>query len=339
MAKKKKRSAMESSSARSEGCFELQTPLWQIKITCWQSSYSQGKEIINFLAELKEEMRKQSKQATESKETVCKWLKKVRVEMCQQSKQATEGKEEICKQLDKVKHDNQEMCKQLTEILTDLRKQWDLRTTGSSGDDSDAPRSQSNQVQPPRYRLVFKSGVTNKIEKGQIIDISVALVDGTNDQTVENGPLASATVELVVVNAQFNQHNNQYNWSRQDFESNIIKKARERNSATGDVDQSVKSIGFMHHCGSEIFSNSGNKKVRLGVMVISPKEYRVLEGLSNPFFVRGHDRPNRQRNLRHNRSNTQSQALVDNGYQLQNGETPNLQNPLSPSSTQNGGIS
>jgi len=85
-------------------------------------------------------MRKQSKQATESKETVCKWLKKVRVEMCQQSKQATEGKEEICKQLDKVKHDNQEMRKQLTEILTDLRKQWDLRTTGSSGDDSDAPR-------------------------------------------------------------------------------------------------------------------------------------------------------------------------------------------------------
>ena len=171
-------------------------------------------------------------------------------------------------------------------------------------------------MQPPRYRLVFKSGVTNKIEKGQIIDISVALVDGTNDQTVENGPLASATVELVVVNAQFNQHNNQYNWSRQDFESNIIKKARERNSATGDVDQSVKSIvsngrfnlvqGFMHHCGSEIFSNSGNKKVRLGVMVISPKEYRVLEGLSNPFFVRGHDRPNRQSNLRHNRSNTQS---------------------------------
>jgi len=146
--------------------------------------------------------------------------------------------------------------------------------------------------------------VTEKIEKGQTIEIHVALVDNSG-QTVKNGPLASATVELVVVNAQFNQHNNQYNWSRQDFESNIIKKARERNSATGDVDQSVKSIvsngrfnlvqGFMHHCGSEIFSNSGNKKVRLGVMVVSPTQERVLEGLSNPFFVRGHDRPNRSK--------------------------------------------
>jgi hypothetical protein len=60
--------------------------------------------------------------------------------MREQSKQATEGKEEMCKQLEKVKHDNQEMRKLLTEILTDLRKQCDLRTNGSSGDDSDAPR-------------------------------------------------------------------------------------------------------------------------------------------------------------------------------------------------------
>jgi hypothetical protein len=158
--------------------------------------------------------------------------------------------------------------------------------------------------------------VTDKIEKGQLIDISVALVDG-NDRTVENGPLASATVELVVVNAEFNQHNNQHSWSREDFEINI-KKARQGNSAAVDVDQSLKSIvsdgrfnlvqGVKCHSGSKIFRNSGNKKVRLGVMVVSPTEERVLEGLSNAFFVRGHDRdrPNRHSNLSHNRSNTQS---------------------------------
>jgi hypothetical protein len=81
-------------------------------------------------------------------------------------------------------------------------------------------------------------------------------------------------------------------------------------SATVDVDQSGKSIvsdgqfnlvqGFKCHRGSTIIRNSSNKKVRLGVMTVSPTEERVLEGLSNPFFVRGHDRPARQSNLRHN---------------------------------------
>ena len=85
--------------------------------------------------------------------------------------------------------------------------------------------------------------MTEKIEKGQSIDISVALVEYNNeDRTVEDEPLASATVELVVVNAEFNQHDNQYNWSREDFESNIKKGRRQPNSAAGGVDQSVKSI-------------------------------------------------------------------------------------------------
>ena len=162
-------------------------------------------------------------------------------------------------------------------------------------------------MQQPRYKLKFTSEVTEKIEKGQSIDISVALVEYNNEgRIVEDEPLASATVELVVVKAEFNQHDNQYNWSIEDFERNIKKP----NSAAGGVDQSVKSIvsngrfnlvhGVKCHSGSKIFSNSSNKKVRLGVRVVSPTE-RVLEGLSNAFFVRGHDRPTRRRDSRSNR--------------------------------------
>jgi hypothetical protein len=66
-------------------------------------------------------------------EEMSKQMEKLREEMC-------ESTEEICKQLEKVNQDNQEMRKQLTEILTGQRKQWDLHTNGSSGDDSDAPR-------------------------------------------------------------------------------------------------------------------------------------------------------------------------------------------------------
>ena len=73
-----------------------------------------------------------------------KQMKKLREEMC-------ESKEEICKRLEKV---NQEMRKQLAEILTGQRKQWDLHTNGSSGDDSDAPRFCLLRI--PSYHFIFR---------------------------------------------------------------------------------------------------------------------------------------------------------------------------------------
>ena len=171
-------------------------------------------------------------------------------------------------------------------------------------------------MQQPRCKLKFTSGVTKKIEKGQSIDISVALVEYNNeDRTVEDEPLASATVELVVVNAEFNQHDNQYNWSREDFESNITKP-RHENSATGGVDQSVKSIvsngqfnlnrGARCYSGSAIFENSQNRKVRLGLMLVLPTGERVLEALSDHLLVRDHVQSGKQINLHPNSSNGQS---------------------------------
>ena len=171
-------------------------------------------------------------------------------------------------------------------------------------------------MQQPRYKLKFTSEVTEKIEKGQSIDISVALVEYNNeDRTVEDEPLASATVELVVVNAEFNQHNNRYYWPREDFESNITKPRR-GNSATGGVDQSVKSIvsngqfnlnrGARCYSGSAIFENSQNRKVRLGLMLVLPTGERVLEALSDHLLVRDHVQSGKQSNLHPNSSNGQS---------------------------------
>jgi len=172
-----------------------------------------------------------------------------------------------------------------------------------------------NQVPPPRYRLVFKSEPIDKIEKGKTIEISVAVVEAHSGRPIENGPLASATVELVVVNAEFNQNNNRYYWPREDFESNITKP-RHGNSATGGVDQSVKSIvsngqfnlnrGVRCYSGSAIFENSQNKKVRLGLMLVLPTGERVLEALSDPLLVRDHVQSGKQSNLHSNSSNGQS---------------------------------
>jgi hypothetical protein len=188
-------------------------------------------------------------------------------------------------------------------------------------------RSETDQdQQPPKYRLEFTCEISEEIEKGQAIEtknhvktITIALCDDRN-QIVRTGPLASASVMLVVVNGDFNKHGNRYNWSKRDFQDNI-KRPRQGNSAAGDQDetQSIESTvsncllkldgGIKSHSGSTIFYNSSNKKVRLGVMVLSPTEERVLEGLSNLFFVRGHDRPARKCIPRHGRSKRQSKLL------------------------------
>jgi len=221
------------------------------------------------------------------------------------TKKLTEDTNKMQKQLNKLTKSHNELCKQL-----------ELHINRSSGDDSSAPRSEMKQAQqPPKYRLEFTCEVNDEIEKGQIIEtknngktISVVLYDDHN-QIVAAGPFASASVMLVVVNGEFNQHGNQYNWSRKDFERNI-KRPRQGNSVMEDEHHPVESIvsncvfkldgGVKRHSDATILYNSSNKKVRLGVMVLSPTDERVLEGLSNLFFVRGHDRPTRQSNPHHN---------------------------------------
>ncbi|CAO2150117.1 unnamed protein product [Urochloa humidicola] len=282
-------------------------------------------EVISMLTKLMDDTRK----LTESHNDLCNRLEIKKDDTI-----------EIRKQLDKLTESHRDQCQRLEKFAqshNDLLMQLERHANVKGGDKSAALRSQlSNQVQTPRYGLVFKNWKIDKyVEKDHNLEISIALVEKINGQTVESGPLASATVELVVVDAQFNKHGNQYSWSREEFESSIIKKAQQGNLAMRDVDQPSKSIvsngqfnlavGFKSHSDSTIFCNSSNKKIRLGVMVVSPTEERVLEGLSNSFYVRGHDRPARQPI----RSNRRTQALVDNGHQEQNGTMQQLQNPSS----------
>lgn len=169
-----------------------------------------------------------------------------------------------------------------------------------------------NQVPTHRYRLEFKSAPTGKITTGETIEIIVALVETINGRTVENGPLASGTVELVVVNAKFNRHNGRHYWPIKDFEDNIMKPRE-------GVDQSVNSIvsngqfnlnrGVRRYRGSSIFENSHNSKVRLGAMLVLPvlpPGERVLEALSDPLLVRDHVQSGKKSNLHPNSSNGQS---------------------------------
>jgi len=297
---------------------------------------NEGKDIMRLLAELKDQMREQSMQLTESNSEIRKQMGNL-----------IESQNGQSKVLEKLIESQNGQSKELEKLTASIRKQLEFHTNITGHAESDAPRSQMNQVPPPRYRLEFRSAPTGKIITGKTIKISVALVEVSSGRPVENGPLASGTVELVVVNAEFNQHNNRYYWPREDFESNITKPRR-GNSATGGVDQSVKSIvsngrfnlnrGVISYSGSAIFENSHNRKVRLGAMLVLPTGERVLEALSDPLLVRDHVQSGKQSNLHPNSSNGQRQGLGDNDYQEENSSRPNMQQPSWPNSTHTGGI-
>jgi len=205
---------------------------------------NEGKDIMRLLAELKDQMREQSMQLTKSNSEIHKQMGNLIESQNGQSKEMEkliESQNGQSKVLEKLIESQNGQCKELEKLTASIRKQLEFHTNITGHAESDAPRSQMNQVPTHRYRLEFKSAPTGKIITGETIEISVALVEVSSGRPVENGPLASGTVELVVVNAEFNQNNNRYYWPREDFESNITKPRR-GNSATGGVDQSVKSI-------------------------------------------------------------------------------------------------
>lgn len=170
-------------------------------------------------------------------------------------------------------------------------------------------------MQPGIYKLVFTSGnigvpfengkkknIEYKIEMGQTIDITVALVDRTDrdNETVENGHLALVRVELFVLDDKaFNQHVHQSNyWSTEELERCIRTTTTKQNPAqrkSVKVSDSqfnlIRGVGS-HRCSINV--NSGNSKFRLAVRVVSSIKERVLEGFSNPFYVRDLAKPNKQ---------------------------------------------
>jgi len=159
MTKKKKRwTGDESSSGSSSSTDDLPTEETRCRRNRSQAQRDARKkksEVISILTELKEEMRKQSKKLTKSKDDTS--------EIRKQLEKLTENYNDQSKKLEKLAESHNDLCKQL-----------ELHTKGTSGDDSAASRSQSNQVQQPRYKLKFTSEVTEKIEKGSSNRTTVA---------------------------------------------------------------------------------------------------------------------------------------------------------------------
>ncbi|KAJ1276947.1 hypothetical protein BS78_05G255700 [Paspalum vaginatum] len=118
--------------------------------------------------------------------------------------------------------------------------------------------------------------------------LKVALFD-ENNAKVTFGPLSSASVEIVVLHGDFNNHDLDY-WTREEFSRSVVcpHPGKEASVLGGDcilvlVDgEACLSDAFFHK--TSFCARTG--KFKMGVMLASAQYERIQEGISEPFLVK-----------------------------------------------------
>lgn len=153
-------------------------------------------------------------------------------------------------------------------------------------------RTLVDQNQPPRYKLSFMNGLGTEVFTKKVIcdtdeePLKISVVP--NDQDGTDAHILSAKIKVVVLDGDFNRHN-QERWTQEEF-SNSIVRPRDKVGAvlTGDLELSLTN-GEAYLRGATFIDNSKfvrSGKFRLGVMVIDNLNERVQEGITEPFTVK-----------------------------------------------------
>ncbi|BAF30020.1 protein SAR DEFICIENT 1 isoform X2 [Oryza sativa Japonica Group] len=156
-----------------------------------------------------------------------------------------------------------------------------------------APRTLSDQNQPPRYKLRFSNGLSNEVftkkgicdVNGESLKISVHV---NNPQEACSHRLLSAKIRVVVLDGDFNK-NDQGCWTSEEFRNHIVRPRDKVGTVlTGELELSLKNGEAYIHDATFVdnskFMRSG--KFRLGVMVIDDLGERIQEGITEPFVVK-----------------------------------------------------
>uniref|UniRef100_A0A0E0FD29 Uncharacterized protein n=1 Tax=Oryza meridionalis TaxID=40149 RepID=A0A0E0FD29_9ORYZ len=132
-----------------------------------------------------------------------------------------------------------------------------------------APRTLSDQNQPPRYKLRFSNGLSNEVftkkgicdVNGESLKISVHV---NNPQEACSHRLLSAKIRVVVLDGDFNK-NDQGCWTSEEFRNHIVRP-RDKVGAvlTGELELSLKNGEAYIHDATFVdnskFMRSGSKK-------------------------------------------------------------------------------
>ena len=143
-----------------------------------------------------------------------------------------------------------------------------------------------------RSRLSVPLFTGGKIEGEQGAAIHVVLLDSTTGRVLTTGPEASAKLDVVVLDGDFNSEDDE-GWSEEEFESHLVKERQgKRPLLTGDVLVTLKEgVGTL---GELIFTDNSSwircRKFRLGLKVSSGycEGMCVREAKTEAFTVKDH---------------------------------------------------
>uniref|UniRef100_A0ACD5YDF8 Uncharacterized protein n=1 Tax=Avena sativa TaxID=4498 RepID=A0ACD5YDF8_AVESA len=154
-------------------------------------------------------------------------------------------------------------------------------------------RTLIDQNQPPRYKLMFRNGLSKEVftKKGICAANGDPLkihLEENNQQGNSSRRFLSAKIKIVVLDGDFNRDGEDY-WTSEDFRRHIV---RPRDKAgvvlTGDLELSLKNgeadLRDATFIDNSKFMRSG--KFRLGVMIVDELGERVQEGITEPFTVK-----------------------------------------------------
>ncbi|CAE5989010.1 unnamed protein product [Arabidopsis arenosa] len=195
----------------------------------------------------------------------------------------------------------QRLCSSLEPILRRVVSEEVERALAKLGPARLSERSSPKRIEGiggRNLQLQFRSRLSvplftgGKIEGEQGAAIHVVLLDMTTGHVLTVGPEASAKLDVVVLDGDFNTEDDE-GWSGEEFEGHLVKERQgKRPLLTGDVQVTLKEgVGTL---GELIFTDNSSwircRKFRLGVKVSSGycEGMRVREAKTEAFTVKDH---------------------------------------------------
>ncbi|XP_071713775.1 calmodulin-binding protein 60 A isoform X2 [Rutidosis leptorrhynchoides] len=150
---------------------------------------------------------------------------------------------------------------------------------------------------PRRLQLQFLSNLSlpvftgTRIEGGDCNTLKVALIDACTGKTVATGIESSSTVEIVVLEGDFDSSEGD-NWTLEDFNNNIVRERHGKKPLlTGNahvyLGEGIGLVGDLSFTDNSSWTRS--RKFRLGARVLNNCDGdRVREAKTESFVVRDH---------------------------------------------------
>ncbi|KAL6990979.1 Calmodulin-binding protein 60 B [Sarracenia purpurea var. burkii] len=195
----------------------------------------------------------------------------------------------------------QKLCSSLEPILRRVVSEEVERALAKLGPNKLNGRASPKRIEGPDGRnlqLHFRSRLSLPLFTGGRLEgengaaIHIVLLDVNTDRVVTSGPESSVKLDVVVLEGDFNNEDEE-GWSREEFESHIVKEREgKRPLLTGDLQVTLKEgVGTL---GELTFTDNSSwirsRKFRLGVKVVSGccEGIRIRGAKTDAFTVKDH---------------------------------------------------